>query len=158
MLPYRLSCSILHADWLNMCRIIQDTKSKSDWQTTILSISVSFYLSEVVCGLASIFAIILTGISYAALKLKFLGSVMTVTIKPKENVLVFTFELVNITFWKRVCKVHRGEPWLPYRRPRECEKWLNSGDSCVYRLSWCYQCRRFLPFRSVLGLDGKLLL
>lgn len=78
-----------------MCRIIQDTKSKFDRQTTILSISLSFHLSEVVCGLSSIFAIIPTGVSYAALKLKFLGNVMTVTIKPEENVLVFTFELVR---------------------------------------------------------------
>lgn len=95
MLPYRLSCAILHADWLNMCRIIQDTKYKFDRQTAILSISLSFYLSKVVCVLASIFAIILTGVSSDALKLTFLGNVMTVTIKPEENVLFFTFELVR---------------------------------------------------------------
>ena len=92
-----------------------------------MSISVSFYSSEVVCGLANTFAIILTGVAYAALKLKFLGNVMTVTIKPEENVHFRLFSLLNlsdfnITFWKRVCKVHGGEPWLPYRRVSEREK------------------------------------
>jgi len=87
---------------------------------------------------------------------------MTATIKPEENVRFRLFSLLNlsdfdITFWKQVSEVHRREPWLHCEDPVSMRNdW--TWDSSVCCLSWCYQCRRFLPFRSVSRLDGKLLL
>lgn len=84
-------------------------------------LSVSFYSSEVACGVANTFAIVLSGVAYAALQLKFLGNVMTVATIPKENVHLRLFSLLNLSdlsvaVWERVHEVRRCEPALRQTR------------------------------------------